>query len=97
MIDETFKGNFENEIIQEKANPTLIPKDIITLDRAEASKFSYIIGWVLFKLLKRDYIMNSHPKFPIICILLKNLCTEKVEYVPEIKSLSLSLFNLCIT
>ena len=86
VIDETFKGNFENEIIQEKANLTLIPKDIITLDRAEASKFSYIIGWVLFKLLKRDYMMNSHPKFPIICILLRNLCTEKVEYVPEIKS-----------
>jgi hypothetical protein len=30
--------------------------------------------------------MNSHPKFSVMCILLKSLCTEKVEYVLEIKS-----------
>jgi len=85
VLEETFKSN-ENKNIQQQADPTLIPKVIITLDRAEASKFSYIVGWMLFKLIKRDYLMNSHTKFSDMRILLKALCTEKVEYVLETKS-----------
>ncbi|PKK65474.1 hypothetical protein RhiirC2_786097 [Rhizophagus irregularis] len=30
--------------------------------------------------------MNSHPKFSVMCILLRSFCTEKVEYVLETKS-----------
>ena len=86
VIDETFKEDLKNELIQEQADPTLISKGIINLNHAEASKFSYIIGWVLFKLLKQDDLMNSHSKFSLICILLKNLYTEKVEYMLETKS-----------
>jgi len=87
VLEETFRGDsHENKSIQEHADSTLIPKAIITLDRVEAYKFSYIIGWVLFKLLKRDHLMNSHPKFSVMCILLRSLCTEKVEYMLETKS-----------
>ncbi|PKY54786.1 hypothetical protein RhiirA4_473787 [Rhizophagus irregularis] len=87
VIEELFKSNIrENRDIEECADPTLTPKDIITLNQAESSKFSYIIGWVLFKLLKRDHLMNSHPKFPIMHTLLGTLCIEKVEYVVETKT-----------
>jgi hypothetical protein len=87
VLEETFRGDdYKNKSIQKQADPTLIPKAIITLDRAEAFKFSYIVGWVLFKLLKRDHLMNSHPKFSVMCILLRSLCTEKVEYMLETKS-----------
>ncbi|UZN99340.1 uncharacterized protein OCT59_000618 [Rhizophagus irregularis] len=86
VIEETFKENFrKNKNIQEHADPTLIPK-VITLNQAESLKFSYIIGWVLFKLLKRDHVMNSHPKFQVMHTLLKAHCEEKVEYMPETKS-----------
>ncbi|GBC17438.2 hypothetical protein GLOIN_2v1803661 [Rhizophagus irregularis DAOM 181602=DAOM 197198] len=87
VIEELFKSNVrENRNIEECADPTLTPKDIVTLNQAESSKFSYIIGWVLFKLLKRDHLMNFHPKFPIMHTLLGALCTEKVEYVAETKT-----------
>ncbi|PKK57898.1 hypothetical protein RhiirC2_720919 [Rhizophagus irregularis] len=87
VIDETFRGNFyENRNVQEHADPTLIPRKIITLNQAESQKFSYIIGWVLFKLLKRDYAMNSHPKFWVMHTLLESLCEEKVEYIIETRS-----------
>uniref|UniRef100_U9TUN1 Uncharacterized protein n=1 Tax=Rhizophagus irregularis (strain DAOM 181602 / DAOM 197198 / MUCL 43194) TaxID=747089 RepID=U9TUN1_RHIID len=86
LLEETYKSEFnENKNIQEQADPTLIPKVIITLNRAEASKFSYIVGWILFKLLKRDHLMNSHPKFSVMRILLGALCIEKVEYTIETK------------
>ncbi|POG73321.1 hypothetical protein GLOIN_2v1772756 [Rhizophagus irregularis DAOM 181602=DAOM 197198] len=86
VIEVTFKENFrKNKNIQEHADPTLIPK-VITLNQAESLKFSYIIGWVLFKLLKRDHVMNSHPKFQVMNTLLKAHCEEKVEYMPETKS-----------
>ncbi|PKC16275.1 hypothetical protein RhiirA5_477019 [Rhizophagus irregularis] len=86
VIEVTFKENFrKNKNIQEHADPTLIPK-VITLNQAESLKFSYIIGWVLFKLLKRDHVMNSHPKFQVMHTLLKAHCEEKVEYMPETKS-----------
>ncbi|PKY58924.1 hypothetical protein RhiirA4_430060 [Rhizophagus irregularis] len=87
VIEETFKGDFhENRNVQDRADSTMTPRKIITLNQAESQKFSYIIGWVLFKLLKRDHIMNSHPKFRAMHTLLGALCEEKVEYVIEIKS-----------
>ncbi|POG80139.1 hypothetical protein GLOIN_2v1803661 [Rhizophagus irregularis DAOM 181602=DAOM 197198] len=87
VIEEIFKGDFhENRNVQDCADSTMTPRKIITLNQAESQKFSYIIGWVLFKLLKRDYIMNSHPKFWAMHTLLGALCEEKVEYVIKIKS-----------
>nr|CAG8602237.1 16007_t:CDS:2 [Entrophospora candida] len=87
VILETFKGNGTKNVEFEKgADPNLLPQVIVNLDPAEASKFAYIVGWVLFKLTKDDKVMMSHPKFGIMCSLLKNLCSENVEYVHEIHS-----------
>ncbi|CAB4399417.1 unnamed protein product [Rhizophagus irregularis] len=87
VIEQTFKGDFyENRNLQERADPNLTPKKIINLNQAEFQKFSYIIDWVLFKLLKRDHVMNSHPKFRLMHTLLEALCKKKVEYVVETKS-----------
>ncbi|GBB83400.1 hypothetical protein RclHR1_10110012 [Rhizophagus clarus] len=44
VIEELFKSNVrENRDIEECADPTLTSKDIVTLNQAESSKFSYII------------------------------------------------------
>ncbi|PKC04147.1 hypothetical protein RhiirA5_422676 [Rhizophagus irregularis] len=87
VIKETFKGDFyENRNVQEHLDPTLTSKKIIALNQAESQKFSYIIGWVLFKLLKRDHAINSHPKFRVMHALLETLYEERVEYVMETKS-----------
>ncbi|GBB98284.1 hypothetical protein RclHR1_03190016 [Rhizophagus clarus] len=86
MLEETFRGDYYGNKIQKQADPTLIPKAIIIFNRVEASKFSYIIGWVFFKLLKRDHLMNSHPKFSVMYNLLRSLCTENVEYMLKTKS-----------
>ncbi|CAJ0751439.1 9385_t:CDS:2 [Entrophospora sp. SA101] len=87
VILETFKGNGTKNVEFEKgADPNLLPQVIVNLDPAEASKFAYIVGWVLFKLTKDDKVMMSHPKFGIMRSLLKNLCSENVEYVHEIHS-----------
>lgn len=91
VIEKTFKENFcKNQTIQEYAGSTLIPK-VITLNQVELQKFSYIISWVLFKLLKKDCIMNSHPKFNVMHILLKTYCEEKVEYIPETQSQTINI------
>ncbi|RHZ86584.1 hypothetical protein Glove_48g137 [Diversispora epigaea] len=87
VIEKIFKGNFyENKNTHENTNSLLISKNIITLNPAESQKFSYISDWILFKLLKRDHIMNFHLKFFIIHNLLETLCTEKVEHIEETKS-----------
>jgi len=38
------------------ANNNLIPEKIIVLEPEEASKFSYIVGWIIYKLTKSDKI-----------------------------------------
>jgi hypothetical protein len=86
VIENTFKGNFHENRNTFETNSFLIPKNIIILNPAESQKFSYIIGWVLFKLLKRDHAMNSHQKFSTMRNLLETLCTEKVEYIQETQS-----------
>jgi hypothetical protein len=87
VILETFKGNdSKNDELEKGADPNLLPQVIINLDPAEASKFVYIVGWVLFKLTKDDKVMMSHPKFGIMCSLLNNLSSENIEYLHEIRS-----------
>jgi hypothetical protein len=40
-----------------------IPKVIIGLESAEASKFQYIIGWTIYKLTKSDTSTMAHKDF----------------------------------
>ncbi|RHZ83417.1 hypothetical protein Glove_94g34 [Diversispora epigaea] len=44
-----------------------------------AEKFSYIGGWVLSKLLKKDHLINSHPKFSMEFFTQKslNMCKKQ--------------------
>uniref|UniRef100_U9U1S7 Uncharacterized protein n=1 Tax=Rhizophagus irregularis (strain DAOM 181602 / DAOM 197198 / MUCL 43194) TaxID=747089 RepID=U9U1S7_RHIID len=37
----------------------MIPEKIIILELAEASKFSYIVGWIVYKLTKSDNDVQS--------------------------------------
>ncbi|RHZ44426.1 hypothetical protein Glove_726g5 [Diversispora epigaea] len=71
---------------------------IITLEPAEASKFSYIIGWLIYKLIKNEYTTRGHLKFEIICAHLKVLSSEQVIYdllcnVPMLESFN-NLLNI---
>lgn len=62
------------------ANQYLIPEKIIVLEPAEASKFSYIVGWIVYKLTKSDNATKSHPKFETIYAYLMSLNSEQVIY-----------------
>ena len=53
---------------QFSTNHHLVPEKIIVLEPEEASKFSYIVGWVIYKLTKNDHITRSHSEFESICI-----------------------------
>ncbi|RHZ82966.1 hypothetical protein Glove_102g94 [Diversispora epigaea] len=64
----------------------LVLQKIIKFEPAEASKFSYIIGWIIYKLTKNDYMTRSHPKFETICIHLKILNLEVIVYDQNIRS-----------
>ncbi|CAG8751547.1 22126_t:CDS:2, partial [Gigaspora margarita] len=64
----------------------LMIKNIIVLEPAEVSKFSYIVGWVIYKLIKSDDLTQSHPQFNSICAHLEVLSLEKVVYERHIRS-----------
>ena len=78
VIKLTFSKKTTSNSIQThfSADPYFRPEKIIVLEPAEASKFSYIIGWVIYKLTKNDIIIRSHPGFDIICAHLKILSSE---------------------
>jgi len=82
VIANTFSdrnaGNTDNA--EEAADPNLVPDVIITLDPAEAPKFAYIVGWVIYKLTKSDKVTMSHSKFAVMRLRLNALSTETVEY-----------------
>ncbi|RHZ78419.1 hypothetical protein Glove_165g67 [Diversispora epigaea] len=59
---------------------------IIILEPVEASKFSYIIGWLIYMLTKNDYITKGHSKFEIICAYLKVLSLEQIIYKHDVHS-----------
>ena len=50
------------------ADPHLKPERRIVLELAEASKFFYIVRWIVYKLTKNNNITKSHPEFDIICM-----------------------------
>uniref|UniRef100_U9U392 Uncharacterized protein n=1 Tax=Rhizophagus irregularis (strain DAOM 181602 / DAOM 197198 / MUCL 43194) TaxID=747089 RepID=U9U392_RHIID len=68
------------------ADPHLIPEKTIVLEPAEASKFSYIVGWIIYKLTKSDNITKSHSEFEAINIYLMILNSEQVVYEEDIQS-----------
>ena len=64
----------------------LKPEKIIVLESSEASKFSYIVGWVVYKLTKNDNITRSHPEFEAISTHLMTLNSEQVVYEQDVRS-----------
>ena len=70
---------------QFSTNHHLIPEKIIVLEPEEASKFSYIVGWVIYKLTKNDHIIKSHSEFKSICVHLKVLNSEQVVYEQDVR------------
>ena len=83
LLQEVIKITFSNKIIsntqtQLTADNNLEPEKIIVLESSEALKFSYIIGWVVYKLTKSDNITKSHPEFETINSHLMILNSEQV-------------------
>jgi hypothetical protein len=68
------------------ADHHLIPKKIIVLEAEEASKFSYIVGWIIYKLTKNDSVTKSHSELKIICAHLNILNSEQVVYEKDVRS-----------
>src|SRR5437667_2617771 len=64
----------------------LTPEKIIVLEPEEASKFSYVVGWIIYKLTKNDNITKSHSEFETICAHLKVLSSEQVIYEQDVRS-----------
>jgi hypothetical protein len=72
LLQEVIKITFSEKTVSNisqthlTADNNLKPEKIIVLESSEASKFSYIIGWVVYKLTKNDNITRSHPEFEAI-------------------------------
>ncbi|RHZ88112.1 hypothetical protein Glove_26g52 [Diversispora epigaea] len=88
VIKLTFSENItqNNSTTYLSADPHLIPKNIIVLESAEALKFAYIIGWIVYKLTKSDNLTRSHPEFEAICTHLMVLNSEQVVYEQDVRS-----------
>jgi hypothetical protein len=84
VIKLTFSKPTSNNNLS--ADKNILPEKIIILEPTEASKFSYIVGWIIYKLIKSDNITKSHPKYEIICAHLKVLSLEQVVYEKDIRS-----------
>ena len=56
------------------------------MEPSEVLKFSYIIGWVVYKLTKSDNITKSHPEFETINFHLMILNSEQVVYEQDVRS-----------
>ncbi|CAB4436723.1 unnamed protein product [Rhizophagus irregularis] len=87
VLEETIRGDHcENKSIQEQADPTLIPKTIITLNRVEASKFSYIVD--LSALKKLSMCLETKSQTTIIIP-----GSEFVQFMYRLESLVIELFE----
>ena len=90
LLQEVIKITFGEKTVSNipqthlTADNNLIPKKIIVLESSEASKFSYIIGWILYKLTKNDHITRSHPEFETISAHLMALNSEQVVYEQDV-------------
>ncbi|GBB97397.1 hypothetical protein RclHR1_29880001 [Rhizophagus clarus] len=88
LLQKVIEYTFRKKDIKkdQAADCNLIPKNIIVLEPAEASKFAYIVGWVVYKLVKSDNITKSHPHFKAICAYLEILNSEQVIYEQDVRS-----------
>jgi hypothetical protein len=84
VIEYTFKKTPIKK--DQAADCNLIPENIVVLEPVEASKFSYIVGWIVYKLTKSDNITKSHLQFKDICAYLKILNSEQVVYERDVRS-----------
>ncbi|GBC41896.2 hypothetical protein GLOIN_2v1880406 [Rhizophagus irregularis DAOM 181602=DAOM 197198] len=79
QIQIRFKSD-SNGSEPDSANSHMIPEKIIILELAEASKFSYIVGWIVYKLTKSDNVTKLHPEFEVINSHLIILNSKQVKY-----------------
>ena len=88
LLQEVIKYTFGKKTTPThfSADSHLRPEKIIVLEPAEAFKFSYVVGWIVYKLTKNDNITKSHPEFDIICTHLKILSSEQVVYEKDVWS-----------
>ncbi|RIA97629.1 hypothetical protein C1645_813871 [Glomus cerebriforme] len=77
VIKYSFKKDDGKNQTSLTADCNLIPKNIIVLESAEASKFLYITGWIIYKLTKSDHQTKSHLQFKDICTYLGILSLEQ--------------------
>jgi len=80
----TFKQSHDRQhqgqLIEDQTESWIIPRKITTLEPIEASKFLYIIGWVIYKLTKSDPLTMAHKDFMKMRSCLNALSTENMEY-----------------
>ena len=64
LLQKVIKFTFSKETTKTHltANQHLTPEKIVVLESAEASKFAYIVGWIVYKLIKSDNVTKSHPE-----------------------------------
>ncbi|GES73643.1 hypothetical protein GLOIN_2v1541965 [Rhizophagus clarus] len=88
LLQKVIEYTFRKKDIKkdQAADCNLIPKNIIVLEPAEASKFTYIVRWVVYKLVKSDNITKSYPHFKAICAYLEILNSEQVIYEQDVRS-----------
>jgi len=92
LLQEVIKFTFSKKTtsttsqIHLRADKNLIPEKIVVLEASEESKFSYIIGWIIYKLIKNDNITKSHPEFETISTHLMILSSEQVVYEQDVRS-----------
>ncbi|CAG8615152.1 8131_t:CDS:2 [Diversispora eburnea] len=73
-------------------DPYLISGDNINLELAEASKFVYIVGWIIYKLIKSN-TMKSHLKFKAMSAYLKVLSSIQTTLIIPVLLCNLSLLE----
>ncbi|RHZ53791.1 hypothetical protein Glove_437g22 [Diversispora epigaea] len=92
LLQKVIKYTFSKNTMQNNSNNYLsvdshfIPNETIILEPTKVSKFSYIIGWIIYKLTKSDNIMKSHPKFEAMCAHFKVLSSEQIVYEQDVRS-----------
>ncbi|GBC31427.2 hypothetical protein GLOIN_2v1541965 [Rhizophagus irregularis DAOM 181602=DAOM 197198] len=84
VIEHTFRKKAIKK--DQTADCNLIPENIIVLEPIEASKFFYIVDWVVYKLTKSDKQTKSHPQFKAICAHSEILNSEQVVYKQDVRS-----------
>ncbi|CAG8436595.1 9372_t:CDS:10 [Diversispora eburnea] len=83
VIKLTFNENTKQNTYL-TVDPYLISGDNINLEPTEVSKFVYIVGWIIYKLIKSN-TMKSHPKFEAMSAHLKVLSSEQIVYERDVR------------